>query len=280
MAMIQTFPKGGSSKLTKSVTAAVDVGGIAKTTNYATGTDLETIIADLLEPVLYPTFVSPSASLSYTANNYYVVGDTIPAKTGTVTYNPGSIDIDGVKQNNRGGAAKTYDFETIGADSDYTSYGATSGTFSVPALKKSTKGTLKVIGYVDFDTGPQPKDSKGNNYDVPFDASTVSAEKTFNFILNMYYGVSSSPTISNFTGLATSLSPKGNKTFNFTTNNQYMVFAYDSDYGNLKSILDSNGFETISGWNKTTIVVNGFSYNVYIPKSPTTDTNAAFTFKF
>ena len=65
-----------------------------------------------------------------------------------------------------------------------------------------------------------------------------------------------------------------------TLSNQYQVFAYDSSYGNLKSILDPNGFETISGWTKSTVTVNGFSYFVYVTNSQTTDTNAAFTFKY
>lgn len=271
---------GGDAELTKAITATINVGGISIGTNYPIGTEIEHVLQDLLEPVIYPTFVSPSATLSYSINTYYEVGSTIPAKTATVIYDAGAINLNGVKQDNRGGAALDYDFETIGADVEYNSTGASSGTFSVPALTKSTKGTIQFVGSVDFDDGPQPKDSKGNDYDQPFEAATVTTTKTATFILNFYYGISSNSTISDFSGLNKNLSAKGNKTFSFTTNNQYMVFAYDSDYGNLKSILDSNGFETISGWNKTTIVVNGFSYNVYMPKSPTTDTNAAFTFKF
>jgi hypothetical protein len=59
-----------------------------------------------------------------------------------------------------------------------------------------------------------------------------------------------------------------------------MVFAYDSSYGNLKNILDPNSFETISGWTAFPLTVNGFNYKVYVSNSPTTDTNAAFTFKY
>jgi len=271
---------GGDAELTQAITSTVNVGGISIGTNYAIGTPIEHVLQDLLEPTINPTFVAPSASLTYSLNTYYEVGATIPAKTATVVYDPGAINLNGVKQNNRGGAASDYDFETIGADVEYSSIEAPSGTFSVPALTRSTKGTIQFIGSVDFMDGPQPKDSKGNDYDQPFEAGTVNTSKIATFILNFYYGVSSNSTISTLSGLVKNLNPKGNKTFNFTTNNQYMVFAYDSDYGNLKSILDSNGFETISGWNKTTLTEGGFTYNVYMPKSPTTDTNAAYTFKF
>lgn len=271
---------GSDPELTKAITAAIDVGGISKGTNYPIGTEIERVLQDLLEPTLYPTYVSPSASITYSANNYYAVGSTIPAKTATVTFNPGAINLNGTKQNNRAGAATSYDLETYGADTDYTNTGAASGTFSIPALTKSTKGTLQIVATVDYAQGPQPKDSKGNDYDSPLPADQITATKTMNFILNFYYGASSNGTISSLSGLTTDTTPKGNKTYKYTTNNQYMVFAYDSDYGSLKNILDSNGFETISGWTQTTLTVNGFSYYVYVTKTQTTDTNAAFTFKF
>ena len=59
-----------------------------------------------------------------------------------------------------------------------------------------------------------------------------------------------------------------------------MVFAYDSSYGNLKSITDANGFDVTSGWTKNTVTVDGFTYFVYVANSATTDTNAPFTFKY
>ena len=40
---------GGSSETTKSITAAVTVGGISAGTNYPVGTEIEDIISDLLE---------------------------------------------------------------------------------------------------------------------------------------------------------------------------------------------------------------------------------------
>ena len=101
-----------------------------------------------------------------------------------------------------------------------------------------------------------------------------------NFILPYYYGKSATTTVSSFTGLTKSVTAKGQKQFKFTTNNEYMVIAYDSSYGNLSSILDPNGFETISGWTKSTLTVGGFSYFVYVANSATTDTNAQFTFKY
>ena len=271
---------GGDCVLTRSITSAIDVGGISKDTTFAEGTALTDMWAYLLEPTLYPSYVAPSAALAYQFDSYYEVGATIPARTATVTYDAGAIVIGSTVQNHRGGAATQFAVDTTGADTDYNDTDPSSGTFSVPALTRSTKGQVKIFGTVSFSEGPQPKDSKGNDYGTPLPAGTVSASKTANFIQAFFYGVADSVPIADFTGFTKLVQPKANRTFNFTTNNQYMVVAYDSSYGNLTSILDGNGFEVIGGWTKSTLVVNGFTYNVYTANSPTTDTNAPFTFKF
>ena len=274
------LPSGsGGGELTEEITAAVTVGGIAVGKKYNVGTPVEDILSDMLAPTLNPTYVAPSASLTYSAEQYYKVGATVSSRAATVTYNAGAIMIGSTKQANRGGAATGYAIETTGADTEYSSSDA-GGSFTVPALTRSTKGTITVKGTVNYAQGAQPKDSKGNNYGEPLPAGSVNSSRTLNFIQPYYYGKSASATIADFTGLTENVTPKGTKTFNFTTNNEYMVFAYDSSYGDLTSILDSNGFETISGWNKTTKIIDGFTYNIYVPKSPTTDTNAAFTFKY
>lgn len=276
---VQAGSSGGGS-LGKAITAAIDVGGIDAGDSFTVGTSYDDMWDALLNPTLYPTFTAPSASLSYSADTYYAVGSTISAKSATLSYNAGAITLNGTKQNNRGGAATNYAIATSGADTEYSDSSTSSGSFSVSALTRSTKGAITITGTVSFSQGPQPLDSKGNNYDSPLAAGSVTATKTMNFILPYYYGKSSTPTVSNFTGLTQSVTAKGTKSFKFTTNNEYMVFAYDSSYGNLSSILDPNSFETISGWTKSTLTVGGFSYYVYVANSATTDTNAQFTFKY
>lgn len=271
---------GGSSKTKKAITASIEVGGIAKGRSFPIGTDYDDLWDSLLNKVLYPTFTAPSASLSYSVDTYVAVGATISAKSATLSYNAGAITLDGVKQADRGGEATNFAIATIGADTEYSDSSEESGSFSVPALTKSSKGTIKITGTVSYGAGPQPKDSKGDDYDSPLSAGTISSEKTVNFILPFYYGVSNTNVVESLTGLTPNVTPKGNKSFSFTTNNQHMVVVYDSAYGNLKSILDPNGFEVIGGWTKSTLTVDGFSYFVYVADSKTTDTNATFTFKF
>ena len=271
---------GSAAELSANMTAAVTVGGITAGDNYTKGTTLEKVIRDMLEPTLYPTFTAPSASVTYSADANYAVGDTIASKGASVVYNPGAITLNGVKQNNRGGEATLYTILTTGADTEYSDTSASSGTFTVPALTRSTKGSIVITGRVDYAQGAQPKDSKGNDYDSPLPAGSVSATKTINFIQPYYYGKSASSTISDFTGLTRSVTTKGEKKFSFTTNNEYMVIAYDAAYGNLKTILDPNGFDVTSGWTKSTLTVGGLNYFVYVANDPTTDTNAQFTFKY
>ena len=270
----------GSGGLTKAITAAVDVGGISKNDSFAKDTAFTDMWDALLNPTLYPTFTAPLASLSYSLDNsgYYKVGATVSAKTATLSYNAGAITLDGVKQNDRGGAATKYTVTTTGAATEYSDSSTSSGSFNVSALTRATKGTITITGTVNYAQGPQPKDSKNGDYDSPLAAGTVTATKTLNFIQPYYYGASNTSTISDFTGLTEAVSSKGNKTYQFTTSNQHMVFAYDSSYGNLKKILDGNGFDVTGGWTKNTVTVGGFSYFVYVANSKTTDTNAPFTF--
>lgn len=278
-ANVQPGSSGGGS-LTRQITAAIDVGGIDSGTVYPVDTPLENILSDLLEPTLYPTLTAPSTSLTYGSNQYYAVGGTVAALTATIALNRGSINPAYGTTGYRSGVATGYAIATSGADTEYSDSSDSSGSFNVPALTRATKGTIIVTGTVNYAAGEQPKDSKGGDYESALPAGSVTANKTLTFIQPYYYGISNSDTVADFTGLTESVTAKGQKTFNYTTNNQYMVFAYDSSYGNLKTILDGNGFDVTGGWTKNTLTVDGFSYFVYVANSPTTDTNAPFTFKY
>lgn len=271
---------GSSGGLGKNITAAIDVGGIDAGDTFAQGISYDDMWDALLNPTLYPTFTNPSVNLSYSADAYYEVKSTISAKTAIASLNRGSITPAYGTSGYRSGEASNYAIATSGADTEYSDSSASSGTFSVPALTRSTKGNIVLTATVSYAAGEQPKDSKGNNYDSPLPAGSKTASKTMQFIQAYFYGKSSTPTVSNFNGLSKSVTAKGEKKFKYTTNNEYMVIAYDSSYGNLKTILDPNSFDVTSGWTKSTLTVDGFTYNVYVANSPTTDTDAQFTFKY
>jgi hypothetical protein len=58
-----------------------------------------------LFPTIYPTYIEPSATIKLkNYNDVQLVGAKAPLVTDfTCTYNPGSININGVKQSDRGG---------------------------------------------------------------------------------------------------------------------------------------------------------------------------------
>ncbi len=271
----------GGGELSQDIIVNNPIGRYNNGDIVAAGTSFETIFRSLLTNVYYPTLTNPSANLAYSASSYVKVGSTISARTATLTLNRGSINPQySAESPYRSGAATNYTLITTGADVEYTGTSTSSGTFNVDALTRSTKGDIVLTGTVNYAQGVQPKDSDGNNYRTPLAAGSVSSTRKITFVQPFYWGVSNSRAISDFTGLTESVTTKSDKTVSYTTNNQYMVFAYDADYGNLTSILDPNSFETISGWSKSTLTIDGFTYNVYVANSATTDTDAAFTFKF
>ena len=66
--------------------------------------------------------------------------------------------------------------------------------------------------------------------------------------------------------------------YQYNQANQKMVYLYPTLYGLLTSIVDQNGFEGISGFEKQTITINNVQYYLYISKIPATS-NVTLTFK-
>lgn len=272
---------GGSGELSSDLVVSNPLGRYQMGDTIPEGTTFETIFRKLLTNVYYPTLTNPSASLTYTMPQYAEVGTTITARAATLTLNRGSINPQYTAESPyRSGEATNYALATVGADTEYSDSSASSGSFNVSDLTRSTKGTIVLTGTINYAAGVQPKDSDGNNYNSPLPAGSVSSSKTVTFILPFYYGKSAGTTISDFTGLTKDVTPKSQKTYSYTTNNEHMVIAYDSAYGNLTSILDPNGFEVLDGWTRSSLTVDGFTYNVYIADLATTDASANFTFKF
>lgn len=131
-----------------------------------------------------------------------------------------------------------------------------------------------------YAAGCQPFDSVGEPYSTPLANGMVTARKTIEFVLPFMRGVSSTSSVASLSGMTEDLTKKANKTYSYTANNEYLVFAYDAAYGELKSILDQNGFENIDSFNRSTLTYESQSYYVYVSANAVTDTGASFTFKF
>lgn len=164
----------GSGKYTsaiqdKNLATPDKVGGIAKGTKVSAleGKTYDYLWDELLFPTVNPTFTAPTASLalkSYTTPQE--VGAVAPTRDNFTTgYNPGAITLNGVKQNDRGGA--------LDAESSIIFVNGTESNTTLPP--KVTLGNTTYTYKAAYQQGPQPKDNKGNNYSTPLPAGSVKS---------------------------------------------------------------------------------------------------------
>lgn len=165
------------------------VGGIAKGTKVSDleGKTYNEVLDDLLFPTVNPTFTAPSASIAF--KNYastQEVGATGPTESNfTVGYNTGAINLNGVKQANRGGAQD--------ASGSFIYVNGDANNKTLPT--KVTLGSTTFKYRAAYAEGPQPKDNKGNDYSTPLAASTVdSSAVTLNGTYPWYASTSAAAT--------------------------------------------------------------------------------------
>ena len=159
----------------KNLTTPNAVGGIAKGTKVSAleGKTYSEMFDDLLFPTVNPTFTAPTASIAW--KNYATVqevGSAGPTSANFTTgYNAGTINLNGVKQANRGGTHDTANsFVYVNGD-------ATNKTLPTKLALGATKFKYRAA----FGEGPQPKNNKGGDYSSPLAAGTVdSAEISVN----------------------------------------------------------------------------------------------------
>ena len=159
----------------KNLTTPNAVGGIAKGTKVSAleGKTYSEMFDDLLFPTVNPTFTAPTASIAW--KNYATVqevGSAGPTSANFTTgYNAGAINLNGVKQANRGGTHDTANsFVYVNGD-------ATNKTLPTKLALGATKFKYRAA----FGEGPQPKNNKGGDYGAPLAAGTVdSAEISVN----------------------------------------------------------------------------------------------------
>lgn len=174
----------------KNLTTPNAVGGIAKGTKVSAleGKTFSEMFDELLFPTVNPTFTAPSASLAwkdYAATQE--VGSAGPTTANFTTgYNAGAINLNGVKQANRGGSH-------IEADS-FIYVNGDAANKTLPATL--ALGTTKFKYRAAFAEGPQPKNNKGGDYSSPLAAGTVdSAEISVNATFPWYASTATAGTL-------------------------------------------------------------------------------------
>lgn len=162
------------SALTDDIATVNALGGIPAGTTVAQlkNKTFSQLFDELIFPTVNPTFENPTAFLSLKSTSTPIIqevgttGASVPVAASFNTgYNPGAIKIAGVKKQNRGGNLKSNEsFIYIN---------------NAPASKEFPteipEGSIIYKYRAAYAQGPQPLDSKGNNYQAPLPAGTVDS---------------------------------------------------------------------------------------------------------
>lgn len=163
------------SALADDIATVNALGGIPAGTTVAQlkNKTFSQLFDELIFPTVNPTFEAPTALLSLKSTSTTPIiqevgttGASVPiAVNFTIGYNPGAIKIAGVRKQNRGGNLKS-DESFIYINDD-------------PANKEFPteipEGSIIYKYRAAYAQGPQPLDSKGNNYQTPLPAGTVDS---------------------------------------------------------------------------------------------------------
>ena len=117
--------------------------------------------------------------------------------------------------------------------------------------------------------------------------STYANTDSITFCYPYYFGVveeNQEITSDLFNDLVKKIETKGNKSNNYTTNNQCMLIAYPKSYGALKKILDQNSFDVTNTFIKSEVNVTSLdktsqAYYVYTNNASSV-TNFKITFQY
>lgn len=265
----KSFPNTGGqisyeSSLDPTVATVEKLGGIDAGTTVAqlTGKSYDEIFDTLIFPTVNPTFTAPSASISLkNYQNIQEIGANAPTTANfNVSFNAGAITLAGVKQNNRAGAQDVEASKIL-----YSS----SKVEDLP--EKVTSGAMDYYYRAAYAEGPQPKDSKGNNYSTPLAAGTVDSSKvTVTGYRAAYSGLVSTDAITEavIKGMTKTISAKKTIKVSGPISEQYICFAAPAGWA-VSNIKDSNNFNVTSSYTTSTVSVTGLDgqavdYTVYL----------------
>ena len=271
---------GGSSDLVQQLVSNQTVGAISPGSTFNAGSSIE----NLLRTMLITDIPAAISGLN--------------VKNGSSTITLGTLEVN---------TALTFDTVSFAATADspdgnfpvtssFAASGATTGnfTFSLGNGPVAASNNLDLGGTRTLETPTFAGNSSTTTLTLssqnPKNGAALTTSRTATFVFPLYYGNSSVDfsTTGNVEGTLTkSVQTKPSQksvALNFT--GEFIYFCYPAVYGDLTSILDGNGFETIGAFTKYTRNQDGAaagwsgrSYNIY--KSGITSVpNQTFIFKF
>jgi len=242
LALAEEAKKGGGL-VTEDITANVEVGGIKEGDVVEEGKNLTEVLKQILVKYFPPT-------ITYIANKplLHKKGATVEGIQLSVTYTKTVEDLN------------SYNLK-LGADV------LTSGT--------NKNGETLIYNYSNDIT-------ENTTFIASADDGKDGATESIKveFVNPYYYGKVEDNTSISFSELTEDICKKSlSKKVNYTANNEYLVFAYNSSYGDLTSIKDKNNFENLPAFTKTVVLYNEAEYNVYVSADKITCSNFEYTFK-
>lgn len=233
--------------------STVAVGGIAK--GYVPPTAGVEVV-DMLDKLLH-AYVAPTVTAAMT-----------PANGGTVEIGTAQ-SVTGVTVNITLGSAAITKIEVF------------DGSTSLGSLTSGIKAGANTVAFANALSVTANKQLSVTVTDA--DGKTVTAKTgTYNFVSPYYYGAiaaDATPTEALIKAATKSVQAKGNKSFNFTCNNQKMMFAYPKSYGALSKILDANSFDVTGTFTRTEVTVDNVAYYAY-SNDPSTVSAFKMTFNY
>jgi hypothetical protein len=268
---------GSPTSLTTSITSDLSVGAIVAGDVIPSGTDLEDFINLLIKTTFYPTFTAPSFSLSKSISNTIEIG-TIINVTLTANLNRGAITGNlssgiwnpSLFQNYRSGTASSYIINSIN-----------NGTNNILTINnyQIVPGNQNWSATANYNIGPQPLDSKGNNYLTPLAAGSLNATSSnTNGVRLCFWGTDNSITLPNTSVYIralsnNSLNPSNGTTFSISIpiGTQTVIFAYPNTLQAVSSVkyveglnAEVKGIFTLVNFNvESANAYDSISYKIY-----------------
>lgn len=217
--------------------------------------DISTILDIVDTP---PTYIKPTLSISL--------------NTGTLEHNKAtSVTITpNFKQNDAGLVSKYVLYKNGTEIFNNTTVSAYTDSATI-----NHNGSISYSATATYDDGPIKNTLLGIPYpNTSIKAGSVSASGIIRAYALSYYGIINSSTITenDISSLSSRLSSSKSYTYTVNLAEQRIVYMYPQSFGTLTSIKDTNNFDYINSYTRTTLSYNGVDYYVYILTDPVTIT--------
>ena len=213
--------------------------------------DISTILGIIDAP---PTYTQPTLSLSVNPNIIQHDNDT-------------DITINCTFKQNDAGDITNYILSRNGE----TLHTDTVGSQYIDTIKMNHGESVTYSAIVEYSDGVIKETLLGIPYpDTSIKAGSVTSTGSVRAYALSYYGVVDTNVINDVSGLSSRLSTSKSYTYTANLTEQRIVYIYPKSFGTLTSIKDSNNFDYINSYTRSTALFDGVEYYIYILTDPVT----------